>query len=61
MKPFTALAVVVFSIVSLVQFLRAVMGWTVTIDSLAIPIWASVLAGALAAALAFALSREARR
>ena len=61
MKPFTTLAVVVFSLVALVHFLRVALGWTVTIDSLVIPIWVSILGGVIAAAFAFALSREARR
>jgi len=61
MKPFTTLAVVIFAIVSLMHFIRVALGWTVTIDSLVIPIWVSVLGGAIAAALAYALSREARR
>ena len=61
MKPFTTLAVVVFAIVSLMHFLRVALGWTVTIDSLVIPIWVSILGGVIAAAFAFALSREARR
>jgi hypothetical protein len=61
MKPFTTLAVVIFAIVALVHVLRVALGWTVTIDSLAIPMWVSIAGGAIAAALAFALSREARR
>jgi hypothetical protein len=61
MKPFTTLAVVVFAMVSLAHFLRVAMGWTVTIDSLVIPIWASIVGGLIAAAFAFALWREARR
>jgi hypothetical protein len=61
MKPFTALSVVIFAIISLVHFVRVALGWTVTIDSLVIPVWVSILGGAVAAALAVALWREARR
>jgi len=61
MKPFTTLAVVVFAMRCRRPFLRVAMGWTVTIDSLVIPIWASIVGGLIAAAFAFALWREARR
>ncbi len=60
MKPFAALAVLVFSLVALLQLLRVFFGWQVTIDGWFIPLWASVIACLLAAALAFALWREAR-
>lgn len=60
MKPFAALAVLVFSLVALLQLLRVFFGWQVTIDGWFIPLWASVIACLLAAALAFALWRETR-
>ena len=58
MKPFTAIAVAVFAIVSLLQMVRVAMGWTVTINGVAIPLWGSVIAGVVAAALAVMLWRE---
>jgi hypothetical protein len=58
MKPFTTLAVVVFSLVALLQVLRAIAGWEVTVNGFAIPIWASVIAFVVAAALATMLWRE---
>jgi hypothetical protein len=61
MKPFTAVAVVVFALVSLLQLLRVVMGWDVVIAGFAVPAWASVLACAVAAVLAAMVAREARR
>jgi hypothetical protein len=60
MKPFAALAVLVFSLVALLQLLRAFSGWEVTANGISIPIWASVIASLVAAALAFALWRETR-
>ena len=60
MKPFAALAVLVFSLVALLQLLRVFFGWQVTVDGWFIPLWASVIACLLAAALAFALWRETR-
>ena len=60
MKPFTFIAVVVFSLVALVQLLRVVLGWDVTVNGILIPVWASAIACAVAAVLAFMLAREAR-
>ena len=58
MKPFTLIAIVVFSLVALLQLLRIVMGWEVTVNRVAIPIWASGVAFLMATALAFMLWRE---
>ena len=60
MKPFTGVAVVVFSLVALLQLLRIALGWDVMVNGILIPPWASVIACAIAATLAFMLSREAR-
>ena len=60
MKPFTTIAVVVFALVALLQLLRVVLGWDVTVNGVLIPIWASVIACVVAATLAFMVSRETR-
>jgi len=60
MKPFTTIAVVVFALVALMQLLRAISGWEVTVNGIAIPVWASVIAFVVASALAIMLWREAR-
>jgi hypothetical protein len=60
MKPFTTVAVVVFSLVALLQLLRVVLAWEVTVNGFHIPLWASIIACAVAATLAVMLSREAR-
>ncbi len=60
MKPFTSVAVVVFSLVALVQLLRVTLGWEITVNGFFIPIWASVIACVVAATLAFMLWRETR-
>jgi hypothetical protein len=60
MKPFTALAIVIFSLIALLQLLRVALGWEVTVNGALIPIWASVIACVVAAALAFMLWRETR-
>jgi hypothetical protein len=61
MKPFTTLAVVVFSLVSAAQLLRVVLGWEVAVNGFLIPPWASMVAFIVAAALAVMVAREARR
>jgi hypothetical protein len=58
MKPFTTVAVVVFSLVALLQLLRVALGWEVTVNGILIPLWASVIACAVAATLAVMLWRE---
>ena len=59
-KPFTLLAVVVFSLVALLQLLRFLLGWDITINGVSIPLWASAVAFVVAAALAAAVWREQR-
>ena len=59
-KPFTLVAVVVFSLVSLLQLLRLLLGWEITINGRAIPLWASGVAFVVAAALAAMVWREQR-
>jgi len=60
MKPFTTVAIIVFSLVALLQLLRVALGWEVTVNGFFIPLWASVIACAFAASLGFMLWRETR-
>jgi len=60
-KPFSTIAVVVFSLVALLQLFRAIAGWEVTINGFAVPIWASVAVFVVASALALMLWREAHQ
>jgi hypothetical protein len=60
MKPFTRMAVVVFSLVALLQLIRVALGWDVTVGGILIPSWASVVACVVAATLAFMVWRETR-
>jgi hypothetical protein len=57
-QPFTLAAVAVFSIIALVQLLRLLMGWEVTIQGLAVPLWASGVAVVVAGGLAVTVWRE---
>lgn len=60
MKTFTAISVVVFSLVALAHLIRMALGWEVVVNGVAIPIWASGVGLVVAAGLAFMLWREAR-
>jgi len=60
MKPFTLIAVLVFTLVAALQLLRVALGWEVTINGVVIPPWASLVAAALAAVLAVMVWRENR-
>ena len=58
MKPFTSLAIAVFALLALLQLARVLLGWTVVVNGFAVPIWASVIAAAIAGGLALMLYRE---
>ena len=59
-KPFTVASVIVLCLVSLMQLLRLVLGWAITINGVAIPVWASGIAFVVAAGLAAMVWRELR-
>lgn len=60
MKPFTNIAIVVFSLIALVHAFRIFYSWQVVVNGMVIPIWASVLGLAIAAGLALMLWRESK-
>lgn len=60
MKPFTVISIVVFSLVAILQLTRLVLGWEVSINGVAIPLWASGIAFIVAGGLALMLWREGR-
>ena len=59
-KPFTYIAIVVFTLVALLHLLRLVFGWEATIAGLAVPIWLSLLGTVIAGGLAVLVWRESR-
>jgi membrane protein implicated in regulation of membrane protease activity len=61
MKPFTAITVVLLALIAVLQLLRFVLGWEVTVNGLVVPIWVSGIAFVIAAGLAVMVWREARR
>ena len=60
-KPFTRIAVVVFSLVALMHLLRLVFHWQVIVNNMIVPQWVSVPGFLIAGALAFMLMREAKK
>jgi hypothetical protein len=59
-KPFTTIAIVIFSLVAVLHVLRLIFGWEAVIDGLVIPMWASVVGLIIAGGLAVMLWRESR-
>ena len=58
MKPFTMLAVIVFTFVAIAQLARAIFAWEVVIAGFVIPVWLSFILGPIAALLAVMVWRE---
>jgi hypothetical protein len=59
-KPFTKLAVAIFSLVALIHVLRLIFDWQVTISNVLIPMWVSIVGALVAAGLAVTVKREAK-
>lgn len=59
-KPFTLIAVVLFSLIALLQLLRLILGWQVTVNGVTIPVWVSGIAFVITAGLAAMVGRETR-
>ena len=61
MKPFTMIAVVVFSLIALMQLLRFFSRWEITMNGVIVPVWVSGIAFVIVGGLAVMLWREMRR
>lgn len=61
MKPFTNIAVIVFSLIAFMHLLRLFFSWEITINGMIVPLWVSIPGFVIAAGLAFMLWREAHR
>ena len=61
LKPFTTIAIVIFSLVAVLHVLRLIFGWEAVINGMSVPMWASVLAIIIAGGLAVMLWRESRQ
>ena len=60
MKPFSTAASILLALISLLQLLRFLMGWVVTVNGVIIPVWASGIACLVAGGLAVKVWKEAR-
>jgi hypothetical protein len=54
------LAAAIFGLIAVLQLLRIVMGWPVTLNGIDVPFWLSGIAAAVAGALSFVGFRAAR-
>ena len=61
MKPFTLIAVIVFSLIAVLQLTRLILGWEVSVNGVAIPVWVSGIAVVVAGGLAVMLWIETRK
>lgn len=59
-KPFTHITIAFLALIALLQLLRFVLAWEITINGVIIPVWASGIACIIAAALAVMVWRETR-
>jgi len=60
-KPFTIIATGLFSLIAVLQLLRFILGWEVTVNGLSVPVWVSGIAFVVAGGLAVMVWLEARK
>ncbi len=58
MKPFTTIAIIIFSLIGFIHLLRLFIGWEVIINGTILPIWITAPGFFVASGLAFMLRRE---
>jgi hypothetical protein len=61
MKPFTTIAVIVFTLIAFIHLIRLFFGWEVTISGMIVPIWISAPGFLIALGLALMMWRESRK
>jgi hypothetical protein len=59
-KPFTTIAVILFTLIAVLHLLRLFAGWQIIVLGFVIPVWWSVIGLVIAGGLALMLWREAR-
>jgi len=60
-KPFTTIAVIVFSLIGLIHLLRLFFGWKIVISGMILPLWISAPGFVIASGLALMLWQESRK
>ncbi len=61
MKPFTTIAVIIFSIIAVLHLLRLFFHWQITVNGGIVPIWISIPGFIITGVLAIMLLREAKK
>jgi hypothetical protein len=61
MKPFTTIAIVIFSLIAIGHLIRMFFGWEVMINGIYIPLWVSGIAIVIFVELAYMLWRESQQ
>jgi hypothetical protein len=51
-KSYSRVAAIIFAVIALLQLVRALSGWDITVNGADVPLWASWLAAVVAGALA---------
>jgi hypothetical protein len=60
-KPFTIISIFLFALISVLQLLRFILGWEVTVNGVSVPVWVSGIACVVAAGLAVMVWLETRK
>ena len=60
-KPFTVIAIVLLSLIAILQLLRFILGWEITVQGVSVPVWASGVAFVVAGGLAVMVWLETRK
>jgi hypothetical protein len=60
-KPFTIISIFLFALISVLQLLRFILGWAVTVNGVSVPVWVSGIACVVAAGLAVMVWLETRK
>jgi hypothetical protein len=60
-KTFCTLAAAIFALIALLQLIRIVMGWPISLNGVDVPFWASWIAVMVAGALSFVGFRATMR
>jgi hypothetical protein len=60
LKPFTTITIAFLALISILQLLRVIIGWEVTLNGAVVPVWLSGIAFLVAGGLAVMVWREHR-
>jgi hypothetical protein len=60
-RPFTTITAVVLALIAVLQLLRFLLRWEVTLNGVVVPVWLSGIAFVIAGGLAVMVWRESRR